>query len=624
VIKEIQARIPATLLEQLNNLPAKPGVYLMKDAAGQVIYVGKALVLRNRVRSYFHASAEHDAKMRAMVAEVAAVEFIVTGSELEALILEANLIKKHHPRYNVRLKDDKRYPYIKITWQDDFPTVTTVRRIEQDGARYYGPFTASWAVNETLDLLRKSFPYLTCNRDITGRDTRACLYYHIGRCLGPCIGAVSREEYRLMIDQICRFLEGHSEEVVAELKLRMRAAAERLDFEEAARYRDRIEAITRIVEKQRVVSTTLVDQDVIAFARADGDACVQVFFIRRGKLIGREYYVLEGASEANDAEIVTAFVKQFYDQAAYVPPEILLPERVTEARIIEKWLRAKRGGQVVLRVPQRGEKRGLVQLATENAVETLASLRAQWQVDAGRTAQALAELQEALALPQPPTRMECYDISNIQGTAATGSMVVFVKGVPRKSDYRRFRVQAVEGADDYAMMREVLRRRFRRYRDAVSEPPAAAISGYDPFSLLPDLLVVDGGKGQLNVAVEVLSEFGLTNRVSVAALAKEQEELFIPTRPDGILLPRGSQSLFLIQRLRDEAHRFAVTYHRTLRDKTSLVSQLEAIPGIGPKRRKALLKHFGSVERIRQATVDELAAVPGMTRAAAEQVKASL
>jgi excinuclease ABC subunit C len=610
------------LREKLETLPAKPGVYLMKDNAGSVLYVGKAVNLRSRVRSYFHASADSPKLLR-LRAAVVDVDFIVTASELEALILEANLIKRYRPRYNVRLKDDKRYPYIKVSWQEDFPKVLIMRRMEQDGARYFGPFTAAWAVQQTLHTLRRVFPYLTCNRVITGQDERACLYGDIGYCLAPCIGAVTREEYRATINQLCRFLEGHSDEVVADLEAKMKVAADAWQFEKAAGIRDQLSAIYRVIERQKVVSTALVDQDVIAFARADGDACAQVFFIRRGKLIGREYFVLDGAAGEEDAEIITSFVKQFYDEAAYVPPAILLPHEIDEALVIQDWLRSKRGGdKVVLEVPRTGPGKELVGMAAENAAETLASLRSLWIADESRQTKALAELQEHLGLDAPPNRIECYDISTLHGTATTGSMVVFVKGVPRKSDYRRFKIRQIEGPDDFAAMREMLHRRFRR----VTEPQAEDGPGGQKttWDLLPDLLVVDGGKGQLNVALEVLDEHDLRDQVPAVGLAKKKEEIFVPDRARPLLLPRNSAGLYLMQRVRDEAHRFAISYHRRLRSKQTVTSVLEEIPGIGPRRRHALLTHFGSLEAIRRASLDDLAAVPSMTRKAAEQVKAHL
>ncbi|MEJ2210389.1 MAG: excinuclease ABC subunit UvrC [Anaerolineae bacterium] len=609
------------LQEKLDTLPTKPGVYLMKDEGGRILYVGKAINLRARVRSYFHASASHSPKVERLVAHIADIDFIVTASELEALILESNLIKRHKPRYNVRLKDDKRYPYIKVTWQEDFPKILIVRRMEQDGARYFGPFTASWAVQQTLHTLRRVFPYLTCNRTITGQDERACLYWDLGLCLAPCIGEADREEYRAMIDGLCRFLEGKSDQIVADLEARMATASEAWDFEQAAAYRDQLAAIQRVIEHQKIVSPAMADQDVIAFARADGDACVQVFFIRHGRLIGREYFVLDGTAEESEAEVVASFVKQFYDEAAYVPPEILLPHEIDEAIVIQDWLRRRRGEKVVLKVPRRGHKRDLVEMATENAAETLSHLRAQWLLDEGRQTTALSELQKHLDLETAPNRIECYDISTMQGRATTGSMVVFVKGVPRKSDYRRFKIRTVEGTDDYGSMREMLRRRFRRVVEP--EPQSAQGPGTKKgtWDLLPDLLVVDGGRGQLNVALEVLDEFGLRDQVPAIGLAKQEEEVFVPERAAPLRLPRTSEGLYLLQRVRDEAHRFAISYHRGLRRKQTIRSQLDDVPGIGPKRRSALLKHFGSLDAIRAADVEALAAVPGMTRKAAEQVK---
>ncbi len=619
----MRAGIPEAVLQVLQNLPARPGVYLMHDARGQVIYVGKAVNLRNRVRSYFTSSAQESAKIRRLVAEVTELEFIVTDTELEALILEANLIKSHRPRFNVRLRDDKRYPYIKITWADPFPRVLITRRMERDGSRYFGPYTSASAVRETLEMLRRTFPYLTCDREITGKDERACLYHDIRLCLAPCIGAVSQEEYRAMIRGLIRFLEGRGEEVLDDLEARMRAAADGLDFERAALLRDQLQAARRVVERQKIVATAGSDQDVIAFARDDGNACAQVFFIRGGKLLGREYFLLEGAEAEEDREVMAAFLKQFYEEAAYVPPEVILPEDVDEALVIEEWLRSKRGAKVALRVPRRGRKRELVQMAAENAAQMLAVVRAQWETDAHKQEQALDELQEALGLPNRPARIECYDISTTQGAQPTGSLVVFEQGVPRKSHYRRFTVRTVEGPDDYACMREVLTRRFERWQAATSEELKGARE-IKAWALLPDLLIVDGGKGQLAVAVEVLERFGLRDRVPAAALAKREEELFLPGLPQPVRLPEGSQGLFLLQRIRDEAHRFAIAHHRLRRGRAGLASELDGIPGVGPARRRALLRAFGSVERIRAASVEELTAVPGISRRVAEAIKEHL
>ncbi len=618
------------LTQKLDTVPERPGVYIYRGADGKVIYVGKAVVLRHRVRSYFHESARHDGRIRRLVSEIADLEWIVTDTELEALILENELIKRYRPRFNIRLRDDKTYPYIKIHWQDDFPKVSIVRRMERDGSRYYGPFTSAYAVRQTLDALRRVFPYLDCTREITGRDPKPCLYYHIKRCAGPCIGAVDRDGYRQIIAGLAAFLEGDSEQVLAQMRAQMQEAAERWQFERAAMLRDQIRAAGQIVERQKVVSGQQEDEDVIAFAQdaRTGEACVQVFFIRRGKLIGRETFVLEGVSAEQNGELVAAFIKQFYDEAAFVPPSIVLPKDLDERNIIEQWLRSRRGEKVVLTVPTAGPKHELLQLAAENATATLAALQAQWQADTNRQTEALAQIQEALGLASPPSRIECFDISTLQGTSTVGSMVVFVKGAPEKSSYRRFNVKG-RGAqgepDDFAAMREVLQRRFRRaVEEALPDPGAKARKADETWKLLPDLLIVDGGKGQLGVAVEVLAGFGLTEVVPVVGLAKQREELFLPGRPDPILLPPASQGLFLIQRIRDEAHRFAITAHREQRGKAAVASELDAIPGIGPARRKALLKHFGSLEAIRQATVAELAAVPGMTLAAAQSVRERL
>ncbi|MCD4673513.1 MAG: excinuclease ABC subunit UvrC [Anaerolineaceae bacterium] len=608
----------------LDTLPAKPGCYLMKNDTGKIIYVGKAVNLRSRVRSYFHKSAQQDGKTRQLVHNIADIDWIVVGSELEALILEMNLIKKHRPRYNVLLKDDKRYPYIKVYWTEDFPRVTITRNMVKDGSRYFGPYTSAWAMHQTLDILRRVFPYRTCDRDITGKDARSCLYQDIKLCTAPCVGAIDREEYRAVIEDLCRFLEGKTGPIIQRLQAEMEQAAETLRFEQAAVLRDRIQAIEKVVERQKVISTDQMDSDVIAMARSDGEACVQVFFIRSGKLIGREYFILEGTEDEADSEVIAEFVKQFYEKAPSVPPEVLLPNEIEEARIIQTWLNTRRSGsKVKLSVPRRGKLHELVEMATENAVETLKSLRAQWEADTNRQTQALAELQEAFGLPEAPNRIECYDISNTQGTASVGSMVVFVQGTPAKNLYRRFNIKTVVGPDDFASMEEVLLRRFRRWEAAQSAQKLEKKP--DPsFSLLPDLLIVDGGKGQLSRAVKVLDQFGLIDKIIVAGLAKQEEELFLPEQEEPIVLERHSQGLYLVQRVRDEAHRFAITAHRKRRTKLGLASRLDSIPGIGPKRRKALLSHFGSLAAIRAASIEELAAVPGITEQLSQAIQSQL
>ncbi|MBN1401620.1 MAG: excinuclease ABC subunit UvrC, partial [Anaerolineae bacterium] len=467
---------------------------------------------------------------------------------------------------------------------------------------------------------RRLFPYRTCNRVITGKDPRPCFYYHIKRCAGPCIGAVSREEYRALIERACLFLEGRQEAILQELEEEMQRHAEALRFERAARLRDDIAAIKQVVERQRIVSAHLNDHDFIAMARDDGQACVQVFFVRGGKLIGREYYMLTGTQDENESAVMASFVKQFYDQGAYVPPEILVPTDLDELAVIQDWLHQKRGTKVTVEVPRQAEKRGILNMAIENASATLAKLRAEWEADRSKHVEALAELQAALDLPNPPSRIECFDISNIQGTAATGSMVVFVQGAPSKGDYRRFRIKSVEGADDYASMAEVVRRRFGRARRAEE---GSAQDRESRWALRPDLLIVDGGKGQLNAARAVMEELGVDD-IPTMGMAKGEEALFLPERSDPIHLPADSQGLYLLQRIRDEAHRFAITYHRQLRRKAATGSALEDVPGIGPKRRKALLAEFGSLDGIRQASIEELAAVSGMTRSVAERLHETL
>jgi len=603
---------PSELIEQqLATLPTKPGVYLMHNLKGQVIYVGKAINLANRVRSYFHASAQENAKTRRLVAEIASLEWIITDSEVEALILEANLIKKYRPRFNVRLKDDKRYPYLKIT-PEDFPKVLITRRMEQDGGRYFGPYTSTGALRETLDLLRRLFPYRTCDREITGTDAKPCLYFDLKLCLGPCIGAVDRTEYLTMLAQLTEFMEGRTEDVMRDLERQIREAAEALHFERAARVRDRLLALRQVTERQKIVTTAALNQDVIALARDESNACVEVFFVRNGKLLGREYFVMEGGAGADDNEIMTAFLQQFYANAATIPPEILLPAQVAEAAVLQDWLRTQRGDVVYLNVPHEGAARELLDLAATNATETLTMLKAQWEADKHRNELALQELQTALGLPRAPVRIECYDISTTQGVEVVGSMVVFEHGVAKKSDYRRFKIKTVTGQDDFASMREVLMRRFDRWR-RVSSGELKGTRGSQGWGKLPDLVVVDGGKGQLGVAVEVLQAFELQDQVPVVGLAKRHEELFKPGESHSLVLEPTDPAILLLRRIRDEAHRFAITYHRQRRQKRGLASQLDEIPGIGPVKRRGLLSHFGSLAAIQSASIEELTQVRGIS-----------
>ncbi len=609
----------------LGSLPESPGCYLMKDESGKIIYVGKAINLKNRVRSYFQKSNDHSFKTRRMVENIRDIEWIVVASELEALILEMNLIKEHRPFYNVRLKDDKRYPYIKIHWQDDFPKVSVTRNMVQDGSRYYGPYTSVWAVHQTLDILRKIFPYLTCAREITGKDPRPCLYYDIHLCSGPCIGAISKADYRQMIEDLAKFLEGKTDPVLKRLQTEMERASEQLNYEKAAVVRDQILAVERVVERQKIISSERKDSDVIAMARNNGEACVQIFFIRSGKLIGREYFILEGTEEEDNTEIMEEFIKQFYSQAAYIPNKVMLPQEVEEAMIINEWLNTRRGGEKVqITVPKRGQSKELVKMAAENAAETLRALEIRWKADQDRQRDALGEIQQALGMPEPPNRIECYDISNTQGSASVGSMVVFEQGIPNKKLYRRFNIRTVTGPDDFASMREVLTRRFSNY---FTENEAKDTPGYKPdlaFSILPDLLIVDGGKGQLRQAMDVLEEISLTGQFTIVGLAKQEEELFLPNMSESVRLDDHSQGYYLVQRIRDEAHRFAITAHRNRRGKIGLTSRLDAIPGIGPARRKELIAKFGSIQGILEAEPEEIAKIKGISIEKANAIKAEL
>jgi excinuclease ABC subunit C len=616
----------------LKNLPHKPGCYLMKNADGSIIYIGKAIDLHNRVRSYFD-SGVFDPKTLRLREEIAHIDFIVLPTEIAALHTEYHLIRQHQPRYNVRFKDDKQYPYIAVRWAEDFPRVEITRRMEQDGSRYFGPYTSAWSVRETLDVLRRAFPYLTCDRQITGEDERACLYYDIKLCNAPCIGKVNREEYRANLQGLMDFLSGQSDAIIRQLRAEMNEAAESLHFERAAALRDRLKAMERVVERQKIVFPAHVDQDVIAFAQEKTDTCVQVLFIRGGRLIGREHFMLDGADETASAEILRQFVLQFYENAASLPNEVLLPEEVAEAQLLEQWLRDKRGGKkVALTVPQRGSKAELVRIALENAQEMLTMLRAQWASDTNKQTEAIAELQAALHLPVPPSRIECFDISTLQGTATVASRVVFVQGVARKAEYRKFNIKTVATAgepNDFQAMREALTRRFQRYADAISGELGVTAPGKkgddETWRLLPDLLIVDGGKGQLGVAVEVLKQFHLFGQVPVCGLAKQEEEIFLPDRVHSVLLPRRSQALFMVQRVRDEAHRFAITANRQQRAKKGVVSRLESVHGIGAAKRKALLNAFDKdIDKIRAASIEELMQVKGITRQLAELIKASL
>ncbi|MFH1381785.1 MAG: excinuclease ABC subunit UvrC [Chloroflexota bacterium] len=603
--------------KQLKQLPASPGVYLMKDAGGTILYVGKAASLHHRVRSYFASPARLTTKIERMVARVNDIDFFVTGTEQEALILECTLIKRYRPRYNVRLKDDKAFPYLKIDLNEDWPRLHITRRLEQDGAHYFGPFASAKSVRRTMKLLKGIFPYRSCSKVITGNDPRPCLDYYIHRCLGPCIGAVSKPKYDEVIKQVVLFLEGKQEEVVRKLDREMKQASEALDFEKAALLRDQIQAIDRVIEGQRIAGTVKGEQDVIAFATERDQAYVQVFFIRNSKLIGRESFVLQGTNSEEPDRIMSSFIKQFYGSAPYIPPLILLQHPVEDKAVIESWLQNKRGSRVALEVPGRGKKKQLVDIVVRNAEQGLQQLQLKQPAAHSSATDALAEIEKELHLPNIPLRIEGYDISNIQGRAAVGSMVVFENGQPKPAHYRRFRIKTVVGADDYAMMQEVLRRRFAR-----SNLPTGA-SATNTWAMLPDLVLIDGGKGQLGAAREAMAEAGVGS-VPVAALAKEEEALFIPRQSEPVLLPGNSPGRQLLQHLRDEAHRFALGYHRKVRQREAFTSALDNIPGIGPKRKRVLLRKFGSVVAIRAASVAELAATAGITEGLARKIKEQL
>ncbi len=623
--------MPIPLIEhRLQSAPEKPGVYLMKDAQDNVIYVGKALVLRNRLRSYFGSPSGHAPKIRRLVPQIADFEFIVTDTEAEALILENTLIKKYKPRYNARLKDDKTYPFLKIDLSEEFPRVYITRQVARDGARYFGPFASAGSVRHTMDLVKKLFPYRSCTKTITGTDPRPCLEYFIHRCVAPCSGYASRDEYADVIKQVIMFMEGNTDVVTRGLRDSMAEASEKLEYERAGVLRDQIRSIERVAEQQKMDSQPVGDLDAIAMAQEGNEAWVETFFIRRGKLVGRDRFLMEGAEGEAPGVILGQFVKQFYESATVVPRRILLQHQLEEHELIHDWLKERRGGAVTLLYPKRGQHRKLLDVVAENASQGLAQQRVKWLNNAGVIQQAVADLQEELSLPSPPQRMECYDISHIQGSNVVGSMVVFQDGRPKPAHYRRFRIKSVEGVDDYASMQEMLRRRFKRLADTRARGrnndapgPNGPDKPGDAWGIVPDLVLIDGGKGHLSAALEVMLELGLDD-VPLASLAKENEELFVPHTPEPIVLPRTSQALYLVQRLRDEAHRFAITYHRNLRSKGSLKSSIDMVTGIGPKRKRMLLRKFGTVQAIKDAPVDEIAAVPGLTRSLAIRLKQTL
>src|SRR6187549_306140 len=605
----------------LAKLPTKPGVYLLKDARGVVLYVGKAQNLRNRVRQYWQKSRGlQPLRIEYEMDRVADVEYTMTDSVSEALLLEATLIKRHQPRFNVRLKDDKSYPFIKVTLGDDFPRIERTRKLPADGSRYFGPYASASSVDEAMNLVRRLFPFRTCTIDIKDGKralARPCLLYHIKRCQGPCIEAIDRASYRRDIAQVELFLEGNADALVAGLRHEMGFAAEQQQYEKAAVVRDKIRSIERTMESQKMAAFARTELDLAALARKDDQAAVQLFVVRNGKMLGRDVFFLDAPRDTADDEVLESFLQQYYARATSVPREVLVPRSLADTADLEAFLTLKRGSIVRLRTPQRGEKRELLELAVRNAQEALAREAARWLADEGRTLGALQELAGALNLPGPPMRIECYDISNFQGAQSVGSMVVFEEGRPRTGEYRRFRIRTVEGSNDFASHQEVLRRRFSRAKSGEE-----GIEEERRWSM-PDLVIIDGGKGQVAAAKEVLDELGLHD-LPLAGLAKEREELFLPGASVPIVLPKTSPALYLVQRLRDEAHRFAITYHRSLRDKRTVRSAFDDLPGVGPKRKRELLKVFGSIKRVREAPVDQIASVPGISRALAERIKATL
>lgn len=622
------------LAEKLKLLPDKPGVYLMKDPSGKVIYVGKAISLKNRVRSYFQSPAGMSPKVRAMVSHIADLDYILTDSEVEALILESSLIKENRPKYNIDLRDDKSYPFIKVTLDEEFPRVLMTRNLKKDGARYFGPYTSSGSVKETLKLLKQLFPFRSCQKKTVDRKHRPCLNAHIHQCLAPCSGNISQGEYIQMISSIVLFLEGRQTDLIRRLAGEMEQAAENLEFERAARLRDQVQALENVVEKQKIASVTGVDRDIIGVHRGEDETCAQVFFVRQGRVVGRQHFLLqEGAEDETDGDVLAAFLKQYYSLADYIPREIFLPADVHEAGTIGEWLTGRRGGKVRLKAPKRGDGRQLVELVVKNARRVVEERRAARDENRQEGLEALEELKHALGLTGTPYRIECYDISNTGGAESVGSMVVFEGGRPYKPAYRKFKIKGVAGPDDFASMAEVIGRRFRRgleereRLDALDEGwgrfPVEAVHDNARFASFPDLVIVDGGKGQLGAAREAMRELGVAD-IPAYGLAKEFEHLFTENLPDPIILPRRSKALRLLQQIRDEAHRFAITYHRNLRGKASLTSVLDGVSGLGPKRKALLLKHFGSVRRLREASLDEVAAVPGFSRRLAEVVLGQL
>ena len=600
------------LQTKLENLPTNPGVYLMKNDQGEIIYVGKAVNLRNRVRSYFRELKPDQAKTKALVKHIADLEYIIADNELEALVLECNLIKKYRPKYNINLKDDKTYPFLKIT-NEDYPQVLVTRKVLKDGARYFGPYPSVNELRNSLEMIRKIFPFRSCKQKVFTND-RPCLNAQIQMCYAPCIGRISKEEYNEMIEEIALFFEGKQDGLVKRLRKEMEEAAENLDFEQAARLRDQLQGVEQIMTQQKAVLGGEDDQDVIAMARGINQCCVQIFFVRGGKIVGRENYFLRGTDDSSRGEVIASFMKQFYLTSQFVPRHILLETELEEQSILEQWLTEKRESRVYLKVPKRGQAKELVDLVGRNASEALARQEQEETYQEQRTAGVLEQLQNMLGLEDVPHRMECYDISNTQGTESVASMVVFVDGKPKKDQYRRFKIKTVDGANDYASLKEVLTRRLKHGLAEQTE------GGNGKFSAFPDVIMMDGGRGQVNIALEVLKELELS--IPVCGMVKDSHHRTRGLYYNNIEIPMDSHSelFLLITRMQDEAHRFAITYHRSLRGKRNLASVLDDIPGVGEKRKKNLLKHFGSFTKIKEASIEELLEVEGINHAVAEEI----
>lgn len=612
------------LKEKLKKLPGKPGVYMMRDNKHEIIYVGKAVSLKNRVRQYFQSSKNHPPKVRAMVSHIHTFEYIVTDTELEALILECNLIKENKPKYNILLRDDKTYPYIKVTLNEEYPRIIKSRKVIKDGSKYFGPYTNIGALNETLEVINNVYPIRNCKKNIKrmiNNKERPCLNYHIKKCIGPCTGKVNKEEYMNMINEIIMFLNGRQNELIKKIEEKMKEAASKMDFEKAAKYRDQVIALNSIIEKQKIVSTNEQDQDIIAMAKGDKNTWIQVFFIRKGKIVNREHFVLKDTKEDTSQDIIASFLKQFYSGTTFTPKEILIEEIVEDMDILGEWLTQKRGNKVTIKAPQKGEKKKLVEMVKKNAIMTMEQASTIKQLEKERTEDTLEELANLLGLDEEVYRIESYDISNLQGMESVGSMVVFEGGKAKNKDYRRFKIKTVKGPNDYASLEEIITRRFKRglleTEEIINQSKEIAEG---KFAIFPDLIMVDGGHGQVTSVKKALSFLNLNIPVSgmikddshrTKGLVYEGEEIYI----------KKTANLFrLITKIQDEVHRFAITYHRSLRKKNTLHSVLEDIPGIGERRRKALMIYFKSIDNIKKASLDELLEVKVMNKKAAENV----